>query len=58
MAARARARAFCEAYGLRLPVIMARGDTLLDTNTPQNLDTDMTITCNKPQTSMAIYCKI
>ena len=37
----------------RLPVIMARGDTLLDTSTPQNLDTHMAITCN-----MTIYCKI
>ena len=43
----------------RLPVIMARGDTLLDTNTPQNLDTDMArLVSNKPQTSMTIYCKI
>ena len=42
----------------RLPEIMASGDTLLDTSTPQNLDMDIATTNNKPQTSVTIYCKI
>ena len=42
----------------RLPEIMASGDTLLDTSTPQNLDMDIATTNNETQTSVTIYCKI